>query len=465
MLLSTLLRVVAIALVRIIGRLRQRVLQFDLAPGTTTLIADAANHRVIEVDGANTILWQYGTTGVAGRGDNQLDTPRDTKRLSDGRTLIADTGNNRVIEVTRTGTIVWSYVDLQQPRSSARLANGHTLIADLGDHRVIEVNEAGAIQWSYGMRGVAGNGPNQLKLPRHAERLPNGNTLIADHWNRVIEVTREGTMAWDYALSVAANGVTRLENGNTLMAVDGGFLSFGVLEVSASRMLEWSYPSSITSDAKRLPNGNTLIAIPSRAHVIEVDRDRNIVWQHGITDQPGAAPGQLSDPWEASRLTQPSYRPDLAIRLIDPAAPGSGTYTGVGVYGSDGVNQTVEPVYLNGRDEFACRLVNAGVAQGKFTVTATWSESPPLPAQYGAGWAVRFYDALSGGTEITPAVTGAGWTTPFLAPGDGVDIRIEVKTLNRGSGERLAVVVTSRSVTDPSAIDAVKTITVAPRIL
>lgn len=453
------------ALRRLIGLFTHRIVQLDQPAGALTLIADSCNHRVIEIDGTNAIGWQYGTTGVSGRNDNQLNTPRDAKRLSNGNTLIADAGNDRVIEIARDGTVVWSYANLRGPRSASRLANGHTVISDRDNHRVIEVNLAGTVQWSYGT-GTEGNGPNQLRWPRHAERLANGNTLITDDFYRVIEVTPAGAIAWQHTVGSTINAATRLENGNTLLAIDGNFFSLGVLELTPGRDIDWWYSSGITSDAKRLPNGNTLLSIPSNAHVIEVDPNRNIVWQYGTTDQPGSDENQVRDPWEATRLIAAGTgRPDLAARWLDPAgAPGTDVYTGLGVYGSDGANQTVGPPHLGGSANFAFRLVNTGTGQASFNVTASVLETPTGITRLTDGWTARFFDALGAGTDITAAIMGTGWATQALAPGAALEFRLEVKNLNRGSSERFNTTVTARSSSDATVLDVVRTVNQAPHI-
>jgi outer membrane protein assembly factor BamB len=97
------------------------------------------------------IIWQYGTTGVSGSGDNQLNHPWD----------------------------------------ASPLANGNILITDYYNHRVIEVDRDRQIIWQYGTSGASGSGDNQLNHPWSASPLANGNILIADRYNhRVIEVDR-----------------------------------------------------------------------------------------------------------------------------------------------------------------------------------------------------------------------------------------------------------------------------------
>jgi hypothetical protein len=47
------------------------------------------------------IIWQYGTSGASGSGDNKLYHPSAAFPLVNGNVLIADQHNHRVIEVDR----------------------------------------------------------------------------------------------------------------------------------------------------------------------------------------------------------------------------------------------------------------------------------------------------------------------------------------------------------------------------
>lgn len=47
------------------------------------------------------IVWQYGTTGTLGTGDNGLNFPFSAIELKNGNILICDRYNHRVLEVTR----------------------------------------------------------------------------------------------------------------------------------------------------------------------------------------------------------------------------------------------------------------------------------------------------------------------------------------------------------------------------
>ena len=168
-------------------------------PNAHVLITDQANERIIEVNLAKQIVWQYGTTGVSGNGPNQLNNPNCAELLENGQILICDENNNRAFEVTRAGEIVWQYgsgdPNINDPVSgvafASRLENGHTLITDSNHARIVEIDEDKNVVWEYftctgaGCNLPRGTGP----LPTRAVRLRNGHTLISDQYNhRVIEV-------------------------------------------------------------------------------------------------------------------------------------------------------------------------------------------------------------------------------------------------------------------------------------
>ena len=170
-------------------------------PSLHVLITDQANERIIEVDLSKQIVWQYGTTGVSGNGPNQLNNPNCAELLENGHVLICDENNNRAIEVTRAGQIVWQYgsgdPNINEPVSgvafASRLKNGDTLITDSNHARIVEIDHDKNVVWEYftntdpNSNQRGGTGP----LPTRAVRLRNGHTLVSDQYNhRVIEVNQ-----------------------------------------------------------------------------------------------------------------------------------------------------------------------------------------------------------------------------------------------------------------------------------
>src|SRR5580700_1976912 len=154
--------------------------------------AGCPDNRVLLVNRAGHIVWQYGQFGVTGSGFNQLNVPVQNTWLANGHVLITDQANERIIEVDLDKNIVWQYGttgvsgngpnQLNNPNSAELLENGHILIADESNNRAIEVTPAGSIFKTFTIGG-------SLNGAAFASRLPNGDTLISDsNNNRIVEV-------------------------------------------------------------------------------------------------------------------------------------------------------------------------------------------------------------------------------------------------------------------------------------
>lgn len=170
-------------------------------PDGHVLITDQANQRVIEVEREhNQIVWQYGMTGVAGAGTNQVNNPNSAELLANGHILIADENNNRAIEVNRDHHILATFTahgTVSGVAFASRLPNGHTLLTDSNNNRIVEVDATDAIVWQYVTNTMTGSNPNPL--PTRAVRLANGTTLISDQFNhRVIEVNHSGAIVLSF---------------------------------------------------------------------------------------------------------------------------------------------------------------------------------------------------------------------------------------------------------------------------
>jgi len=213
----------------------QRVGPFTLMAGTGTppgVIPQATNgavdNRVILVDPSGHIVWQYGQFGQTGSGFNLLNTPVQCTWLPTGHVLITDQANNRIIEVNLAKKIVWQYPgsntnaadQLSGPNSAELLENGHILISDQSNDRAIEVTRKDQIVATFSAGGTVG-------AVAFASRLENGDTLLTDAGNsRAVEVDTNDVVVWQYVtdtdpLSVPAPAPTRairLKDGDTLIS-------------------------------------------------------------------------------------------------------------------------------------------------------------------------------------------------------------------------------------------------------
>jgi uncharacterized protein (UPF0248 family) len=230
----------------------QRPQMVELIGAERALVTDTDHHRVIEIQkGTKEIIWQYGKQGVMGSGPGQLGHPRGASMTADDTVLIADGYSGRVIEVNRAGEVIWNFggwdddlEGLTSPYYAQRLSDGNTLITDWSSHQVMEVDAEGVLVWRYGKPRQPGSEPGQLMYPEMAVRLPVGTTLICDTRNsRVLEVDPEGNVVWQYGpdgekpLSAPSQAM-RLATGHTVI-VHGN--QRHILEVNPLGEVVWQY--------------------------------------------------------------------------------------------------------------------------------------------------------------------------------------------------------------------------------
>lgn len=151
----------------------------------------------------------------------------------------------------------------------------------------------------------------------------------------------------------------------------------------------------------------------------------------------------------ATTTTASARQPDNHIKLTSEAAT---LYVGDNIYNTDGTSQT-KSMYVDQLQaaSYTIRIQNDGNASDNITVTGTAGN---------ASFTVAYFDAASGGTNITSSVTGSGWATGSLAAGATKEIRVEVTpTASAAVGSTYNVLVTSTSASDNTKRDAVKATT------
>jgi outer membrane protein assembly factor BamB len=300
------------------------------------LITDQFNNRVIEIDPAGNIVWQFGS-GPGNTTPSSIIGTNDAERVGD-LTLMSGTGipagvtthckkgcaDNRVLLVDRRGNIVWQYGQfgvtgagpnqLNTPVQNTYLPepNGddHILITDQGNSRIIEVRRSDkSIVWEY----------DGLNNPNAAELLTNGNILISDeNNNQALEVTHTTpstvVATFTTAGGMAFSGVafaSRLPSGHTLITDSN---NSRIVETDASGKAFWQYftntgagsnPSPLPTRAVQLANGNILISDQFNHRVIEVAHDAKgtIVASYGTINDPGFSPSTaivMNGPYSAN---------------------------------------------------------------------------------------------------------------------------------------------------------------------
>lgn len=188
-------------------------------PDGGRLVADTRNHRILAISRAGN------STEIRLDGDTFCD-PTYASRTAEGQYLVCDSGNARVVELDAAGGLVWQYGqqlrklrELSYPRSVQPGTSGKLLISDTANNRVLEFGPGQISVWPV-------NDGSGLFWPRCARYQPSGSVLIADGRNsRVIEVSGKGellqqldTLQLDGGTALGdPHDVTMLENGHLLV--------------------------------------------------------------------------------------------------------------------------------------------------------------------------------------------------------------------------------------------------------
>ncbi len=287
--------------------------QADSTPlgGYDVLIADRGNNRVIEVTPEKQIVWTY-----------EFALPRrgfgadDAFFADNGRTVIVTLEYFHVIQQIdyRSRRVVWSYGVPGQPGSAPgyldrpddayKLPNGDVTVADIRNCRVLEIAPDKSIVHQYGVTRHCGKTKGLLGKPNGDTPLPNGHTLISNITDRtLVELDRDWQPVFSMRLPVRYPSDPQATRAGNILVSD--YSTPGrIVEVSRSGQVVWDYafpsgPEELRrpSLAIELPGGDILCNDDLNHRVIVIDKhSRQIVWQYGVTGEPGATPGHLNIP-------------------------------------------------------------------------------------------------------------------------------------------------------------------------
>jgi PQQ-like domain len=268
--------------------------------------AEPPQHRILAVDNGHAAI-------VNAKGEVEWEVPlkhdaHDIAMLPNGNVLL-HTGPTTVVEMTPEKKIVWRHEAKPKPgysgaieiHSFQRLNNGLTMIAESGNRRIIEVDKNDKIVREI---PLTVNKPEPHRDTRLVRKLANGNYLVCHEGDGAVrEYDPTGKVVWSYTVNLDGRprspghgpeghgtevfGAIRLAGGNTLIAAGNGN---GVIEVTPEGKIVWSIGQhelpGITlawvTTLELLPNGNLIFgnthAGPENPQLIEVTRDKNVVW-------------------------------------------------------------------------------------------------------------------------------------------------------------------------------------------
>ncbi len=387
----------------------------SLAPGSDpsvlpadVLIADRSNNRVLIVDPAGKLIWQFPRPGDLAPGQTFL-IPDDAFFTPDGQYIITTEEDDQVVS-----------------------------LISIAQHRIV---------WRYGTAGTSGSTANHLSNPDDAMMLPDGNVVVADIKNCSILVLRPGlhvpimrigenTNACLHAPPArfgSPNGAFPLADGNYLVTeINGDWVD----EMSLTGKVLWStnppgvaYPSDTNQVG---PNRFLTVDYSNPGQVIEFDSSGHLLWHYG----PTSGPGMLNQPSLCKAIPTNGdvlCNDDLNHRVIviDPR-----TDRIVWQYGHDGVAGS-SAGYLFHPDGVDLAPPDALAVLHKATMgVPTGACAPAAPAG-----SCTFYDSAgnpsSTPTALTSSVLGSSAAT---------------QSAQRASGARVANAASPRIATLPLAL-------------
>lgn len=268
-------------------------------PGHTFITADSSKRRIAIIDEDGETKWEHKIAGL-----------HDLQVLDNGNILFQSSWT-RVIEVDpKTSKIVWEHESATsngnkgkriEVHAFQRLANGSTMIAESGATRIIEVGKDGKLLKTIPLKVSK---PHPHRDTRLARKLDNGHYLVCHEGDGIVkEYDADGKVVWEFAVPLFGKprkgghgpeafgnqcfSAVRLKNGNTLIATGNGH---SVLEVTPEKKIVWSIHQNDlkgiqlawVTTLQVLPNGNIVIgnchAGPKNPQIIEVNRDKEVVW-------------------------------------------------------------------------------------------------------------------------------------------------------------------------------------------
>jgi hypothetical protein len=284
----------------------------------TLLIADRGNNRLLSIDPARNVTWQYPSATMPPP-PGGFYFPDDAFFFKGGTGIISNQEDNHtIVEIGYpSGKILWQYGHPGRPGSSAGYLNqpddayllksGVVTVADASNNRILFISPQGQVIGQIGNGADAHNPPNSIAYPNGDTPLQDGNVLVSEiNGSWVDEYTQTGTLVWTVHMPTVnyPSDPQQLDSNLYLMTDYDPPAEGQVLEFNRQGQVSWLYDAQAgdamlkkPSLAERLPSGLIMVNDDYRNRVVVIDpATDSIVWQYGITDVSGTTPGMVSIP-------------------------------------------------------------------------------------------------------------------------------------------------------------------------
>jgi hypothetical protein len=284
--------------------------------GTKLLVADRGNNRLLLFDAQLNVTWTYPS---ASSPPDPLGFyfPDDAFFVRNGSAIISNQEENEtIVEIAYpSGKIVWSYGHpkqagsaagyLHEPDDAYLLKNGDVTVADADNCRVLVLSPSGTVLHQIGTTGrCVHDPPASMGSPNGDTPLADGNLLVSEingQW--VSEYTPNGNLVWTLHLPISYPSDPQ-QIGPDLYLIADYAKPGQVLEFNREGQILFRY--DVTSGpgmldhpslAELLPSGVIMVNDDYRNRMMAFDpKTQALVWQYGIDDSAGSAPGMLNTP-------------------------------------------------------------------------------------------------------------------------------------------------------------------------
>jgi outer membrane protein assembly factor BamB len=290
--------------------------------GDKLLVADRGNDRLLLMDAAMNIDWTYPNATTPPDADG-FYFPDDAFFAKHGSVIISNQEENEtIVQIAYpSGQIIWSYGHpkvsgtapgyLHEPDDAYLLRNGQIAVADAQNCRVLVINSDSTVANQVGTDGACWhNPPTSMGSPNGDTPLWDGNLLVSEiNGSWVSEYTPSGQLVWTVRLPISYPsdpqqlGASPTVNSDRYLIADyaapGEILQFNRQGQVLSTYAATSGPGRLDhpSLAEDLPNGIYLVNDDHNHRMVAIDPAAGaLVWQYGITGQPGTGIGHLNTP-------------------------------------------------------------------------------------------------------------------------------------------------------------------------
>lgn len=220
--------------------------------------------QVYEINSSGNLIWKI----------SSVQQPMDAVVIGKDRVLIAESGASQLSLRDFRGTVIWSK-SLVMPNGIQPLPNGRYLIVSRG--QVLEMNEKRDELFKFERERV-------MDICA-ACKDKNGDYWVLTHAGDCFRVDPQKKEHKPFKVNTRPifgqmAGMDALANGKMLIAYANS-----VVEFDSNGNRGWAYNTTgQLSSVQRLANGNTLIASLPNRQIVELDRNKDVVWDYTPND-------------------------------------------------------------------------------------------------------------------------------------------------------------------------------------